>query len=305
VIYAGGLEAAAKMQLDLSEQQLFRISKMVEAGREAVARKYEIESQASADRLTYTTARSSASRALTQLKQMLQLEPGTDFSILMPDVNAILITDNNCDTDSIYNIASMVLPRLKAIEYELKASGRQVAAARGALAPSLSVGGAIYTGYYKVISDDAGEQASFSSQMKNNNSQAVYFSLNIPIFNKYSASRTLKLAKIKQTDDELRLELERNNLYKEIEDACLSYNSGREEYIAAEANLTFNRKSFDAVNKKFESGLVDVMDFATAKTTLFTAETEALRTKLQLLIQKLTIQFYSTGEYANIVTNSK
>jgi len=34
VIYAGGLEAAAKMQLDLSEQQLFRISKMVEAGRE-------------------------------------------------------------------------------------------------------------------------------------------------------------------------------------------------------------------------------------------------------------------------------
>ncbi|MDX9773444.1 MAG: TolC family protein [Bacteroidales bacterium] len=305
VIYAGGLEAAAKMQLDLSEQQLFRISKMVEAGREAVARKYEIESQASADRLTYTTARSSASRALTQLKQMLQLEPGTDFSILMPDVNAILITDNNFDTDSIYNIASMVLPRLKAIEYELKASGRQVAAARGALAPSLSVGGAIYTGYYKVISDDAGEQASFSSQMKNNNSQAVYFSLNIPIFNKYSASRTIKLAKIRQTDAELRLELERNNLYKEIEDACLSYNSGREEYIAAEANLTFNRKSFDAVNKKFESGLVDVMDFATAKTTLFTAETEALRTKLQLLIQKLTIQFYSTGEYANIVTNSK
>jgi len=236
---------------------------------------------------------------------MLQLEPGTDFSILMPDVNAILITDNNFDTDSIYNIASMVLPRLKAIEYELKASGRQVAAARGALAPSLSVGGAIYTGYYKVISDDAGEQASFSSQMKNNNSQAVYFSLNIPIFNKYSASRTIKLAKIRQTDAELRLELERNNLYKEIEDACLSYNSGREEYIAAEANLTFNRKSFDAVNKKFESGLVDVMDFATAKTTLFTAETEALRTKLQLLIQKLTIQFYSTGEYANIVTNSK
>ena len=53
------------------------------------------------------------------------------------------------------------------------------------------------------------------------------------------------------------------------------------------------------LRKKFESGLVDVTDYSAAKTTLFRAETEALRTKLQLLIRKLTIQFYSTGEYEN------
>jgi len=303
VIYARGLEAAAKMQLDLSEKQLFRISKMVETGKEAVAREYEIESQVSGDRLTYTMARNSASQAVTILKQMLQLESGTDFNILLPDLNDVLITDTAFNTDSIYDIASRVLPRLRAIEYELKASTRQVAAARGSLAPNLSVGGTIYTGYYKVISEDAEDQATFSNQLQDNNSQAIYFSLNIPIFNKYTASKNIKLAKIKEADTKLQLELERNNLYTEIEDACLSYNRGREEYIAAEANLAFNRKSFNAVEKKFESGLVDVTDFAAAKTTMFTAETEALRTKLQLLIRKLTIQFYSTGEYANIITN--
>jgi outer membrane protein TolC len=303
VIYAEGLEAAARMQLDLSEKQLFRISRMVDTGKEAVARKYEIESQASADRLTYTTAQSSTRQALTQLRQMLQLGSGTDFSIQMPESNAILITDTGFDTDSIYNIAAQVLPRLKAIEYELRAYDRQLAATRGSLAPSLSVGGAIYTGYYAILGDDTLKQASFNTQLRNNNSQAIFFSLNIPIFNRYSATRNIKLAKIRKTDTELRLEIERNNLYKEIEDACLSYNSGKEEYVAAEANLAFNRKSYAAVEKKFETGLVDVMDFATAKATLFTAETEALRTKLQLLIRKLTIQFYSTGEYVNIVTN--
>jgi outer membrane protein len=291
------------MQLDLSEKQLFRISRMVDTGKEAVARKYEIESQASADRLTYTTAQSSTRQALTQLRQMLQLGSGTDFSIQMPESNAILITDTGFDTDSIYNIAAQVLPRLKAIEYELRAYDRQLAATRGSLAPSLSVGGAIYTGYYAILGDDTLKQASFNTQLRNNNSQAIFFSLNIPIFNRYSATRNIKLAKIRKTDTELRLEIERNNLYKEIEDACLSYNSGKEEYVAAEANLAFNRKSYAAVEKKFETGLVDVMDFATAKATLFTAETEALRTKLQLLIRKLTIQFYSTGEYVNIVTN--
>jgi outer membrane protein TolC len=234
---------------------------------------------------------------------MLQLEPGVEFDILLPDLANILITDSGFDTDSIYALAADVLPRLKAIEYELRASAKQVAAARGTLAPNLSVGGAIYTGYYKVIGEDATDQASFRNQMKNNNSQALYLSLNVPIFNNYSAGRNIRLAKVRKADTELRLELEKNTLYTQIEDACLNYNRGKEEYLAAEANLTFNKKSFNAVEKKFESGLVDVTDYSAAKTTLFTAETEALRTKLQLLIRKLTIQFYSTGEYNTVINN--
>ena len=303
VTYAKGLEAAARMQLELSEKQLFRINRMVETGREAVARGYEIESQVSADRLTYTIAHNSASQAVTMMKQMLQLEPGTEFDILLPDLNNILITDEGFDTDSIFEIATGFLPRLKALEYELQASKKQVAATRGGLTPSLSVGGAIYTGYYKVISEDATDQDSFSEQMKNNNSQALFLSLNIPIFNNYATNRNIKMAKIRMADTELRLELERNNLYTEIENACLNYSRGREEYMAAEANLAFNRKSFYTVEKKFESGLVDVTDYAAAKTTLFSAETEALRTKLQLLIRKMTIQFYSTGEYGITINN--
>jgi outer membrane protein TolC len=131
----------------------------------------------------------------------------------------------------------------------------------------------------------------------------VYVTLQIPIFNNYMTARNIKLAKIRKNDTELRLELEKNNLYTEIENACLNYNRGIDEYTAAEANLAFNKKSFNSVEKKFESGLVDVTDYSAAKTTLFTAETEALRTKLQLLFRRLTIQFCTTGDYENIVIN--
>ena len=303
VLYAKGLEDAAKMQLDLSEKQLFRIQKTVETGKEALSKKYEIESQVSADKLAYTVAKNSTSQTLTSLKQMLQIESGSGFDILMPDLNNLIIPDYTFNTDSIYNIASQTLPRLKAINYELMASGKQIAAARGNLAPRLTIGGAIFTGYYKVISEGVSDQASFSSQLKNNNSQAIFLSLDIPIFNRYTGSRNIKLAKIRKNDTELRLELEKNNLYTEIENACLNYNRGKDEYAAAIANFDFNRKSFDAVEKKFESGLVDVTDYSAAKTTLFKAETEALRTELQLLIRRLTIQFYSTGEYEKILNN--
>lgn len=303
VIYTKGLESASKMQLDLSEKQLFRIKKMVETGKEAISKQYEIESQTSSDRLAYTVAQNTASLALTTLKQMLQLQPGTSFDIIMPDLNNLLIADETFDTDSVYNIASQTLPRLKAIEFELRATKKQVAAARGNLSPRLSAGGQIFTGYYKVIGENVGDQLSYSNQLKNNNSQSVFLSLDIPIFNNYSTARNIKLAKIRKNDAALRLELEKNNLFTEIENACLNFNRGKAEFSAASANLEYNLKSFDAVEKKFEAGLVDVTDYSAAKTTLFRADTEELRTKLQLLIRKLTIQFYSTGEYENILNN--
>jgi len=301
VLYSKGLENASKMQLDLSEKQVFRIKKMVETGKEALSRQYEIESQASADKLAYTVAHNSASQAVTTLKQTLQLESGSEFDILVPDLNNILISDNNFSPDSIYQIASQTLPRLKEIEFELKATQKQIAAARGRLAPSLSAGGQLFTGYYTLLNDTS-SHSSYSTQMKDNFGQAIGVSLNIPIFNNYSTARSIKLAKIKRNDTELRLEQEKNNLFTDVENACLNYNRGKDEFAAALANHNFNIKSFDAVQKKFESGLVDVTEYSVAKTTLFRAETEELRTRLQLLIRKLTIQFYSTGEYENIGT---
>ena len=59
VLYAKGLEDASKMQADLSEKQLFRILKMVETGKEALSRQYEMESRFSADKLAYTVAHNS------------------------------------------------------------------------------------------------------------------------------------------------------------------------------------------------------------------------------------------------------
>ena len=303
ILYAKGLENASKMQLDLSERQLFRITKMVETGKEALSRKLEIESRVSADRLSYIITQNTTSQAITTMKQMLQLQPGSDFDIFLPDLNNILMPDITFNSDSVYAIASVILPRLKEINFELNAAKKQYAASKGYISPKLSAQGQVYTGYYNVISGNDVAQDPFKTQLKNNNSQYVNLTLSIPIFNNYSTGSNIKKAKLKRDDTALRLELEKNNLYSEIENACLNYNRGKGEFEASLANLEFNRKSFNAVEKKFESGLVDVTDYTVAKTTLFSAETEALRTKLQLIVRKLAIQLYSTGEYENLIMN--
>jgi outer membrane protein len=301
-LYAKGVERASKVQLDLSERQLFRITKMVETGKEAVSKQYEMQSRASTDRLNYTIAQNNTSQALTTLKQMLQLEAGTAFDIIQPDLDTLMITAPDYHPDSIFSIASTILPRLKAIEFELEASKKQVSAAKGFFSPSIEVGGTVYTGYYQRLTEGTPTQDSFSEQLKNNNSQALYLSLAIPIFNNYVTGRNVKLAKIRMNDTQLKLELEKNNLYSEVENACLDFNRGVDENAAAVANLAFNKKSFAAVEKKFESGLVDVTDYSAAQVTLFRAETEALRTRLQVMFRKLTIQFITTGDYEYILS---
>lgn len=297
VIYTRGLEAASKMQMELSEEQLRRITKMVETGKEALSKQYEMQSRASADRLDYTIAQNTADQALTSLRQTLQLDAGTPFDIVLPDISSILITDEKFNTDSVYAIASETLPRLKAIEYQLRANRKQLAAVRGLISPSLNAGGQLFTGFYKVIGEGVQEQDPYSTQLKKNYSQAVFLSIDIPIFNNYRNGRNIRLARIRRDDTELKLELEKNLLYTEIENACLDFNRGKDEFKAATSNLDYNLKSFEAVEKKFESGIVDVTDYSSAKTTLFRAETEALRTKLQLMIRRMTLQFYTSGEY--------
>ncbi len=297
VMYTKGLEEASEMQLKSSEEQLKRINKMVETGKEALSKQYEMESRVSTDRLNYTVARNTAEQALTALRQMLQLESGTYFDIEIPDISNMLVIDETFDTDSVYNIATEALPRLKAIEYQLRANRKQLAAAKGLILPSLTAGGQIFTGFYKIVDDQSENQMSYPSQLKNNNSQAVFLTLSVPLFNNYRAGRNIRLARIRRDDAELKLEMEKNLLYTDIENACLEFNRGKDEFAAAQSNLDYNNKSFEAVEKKFESGLLDVTDYSTAKTTLFQAEMEALRTKLLLQIRRMTIQFYTTGEY--------
>ncbi|MCU0362728.1 MAG: TolC family protein, partial [Bacteroidales bacterium] len=93
VLYARGIEDASRMKADLSEKQLLRVTKMVEIGRESVAKQYELQSSYSADKLAYTVARNTTEQAITTLKQMLQLEPGTPFDIMGPNPGKMLVAD--------------------------------------------------------------------------------------------------------------------------------------------------------------------------------------------------------------------
>ncbi|MFN8242325.1 MAG: TolC family protein [Bacteroidales bacterium] len=303
VLYTNGMMNSALLQLEQSEKQLFRIAKNVDAGREAVSTRYQMESKTSEDRLSYTISRNDYNQAVTSLKQILQLTPATGFILEIPDQVNTLNVKENFRADSIFTIASGVLPRLKAIEYELLASRKQVSIARGGFSPKISIGAGVFTGYYETIGTGVVGQKSFKEQIKDNNSQAIYARLQIPIFNNFYNARNIKLAKIRKADNEYRLEIEKNSLFTDVDNACMSYNRSCDEYVAALDNLGFNKKSFEVIRMKFEAGLVDITDYSSASVNLAKAEAEVIRTRLQLLIRRMIIKLYTTGDYKSLINS--
>jgi outer membrane protein TolC len=86
-------------------------------------------------------------------------------------------------------------------------------------------------------------------------------------------------------------------LYNEVSKACFELISVKDEYLSAVDNLEYNELSFEAVSKKFETGLASATEFAEAKKALFAADINLLSAQLQYKLKEMTVNFYMTGRW--------
>ena len=293
-LMAKGTVKSAAEQVEVSRQQLHNTEVLVETGAESMTTLLEIQSQLSYDKLLLTQAKTNAGITIEDLRLLLQLEPGVPFDIEEKSDLIIVETDDLSDTDSIYKNSVNVLPRIKTLELQTTARKKQLAAAKGLSMPELDMFAGWRTGYYDAMVPGE-DPIPFTDQLRNNTNQYIGVSLNIPIFNNWYNRNNIKQAKLDLLDSELELHQEKNALYNEISQACFELISVKDEFLSAVDNLEFNKLSFEAVNKKFETGLASATEFAEAKEALFAAEVNLLSSKLQYKLKEMTVNFYMTG----------
>ncbi len=295
-LMAKGTVKSATEQLELSRTQLHKTQVLVETGAESRTTLLEMQSQLSNDELLLSQARTSAGIALEQLRLLLQLEPGLPFDITDKEVSVIVRTDESVNTDSIYNTSLGLLPRIKTLELQKNALQKELNATKGLSVPELSLYAGWRTGYYDAMV--TGEDPTpFIEQMRNNTNQNIGLSLNIPLFSNWNNRNKVKQARLDLKDAEMQLDHEKNALYNEVSKACFELVSVRDEYLSAIDNLEFNKLSFEAVSKKFETGLASATEFAEAKKSLFAAEINLLSAELQYKLKETTVKFFMTGEW--------
>lgn len=281
----------ANEQISLSGEQLSRLERMVTAGKAAESELYEVRSQVAQDKMSAVKAENSFRLSLLDLSQLLELSTPDSFDVVVPQDISVTLPPSN--PDQIFRQALALKPAIRAQQLRVEAARTAIDIARSAYYPSLNFSAGMGTSYYKTSGYDA---ASFSSQIKDNFSKSLGFSLSIPIFNGFQTRNSIRKAKIAVENQQLELENVRKTLYKEIQQAYYNAVNSNASFISSKEAETAASESFDMVRKKYENGKANATEYNEAKTKLQQAEITRLQSQVQLLFNKKILSFYAGEE---------
>lgn len=312
--------AIAQNQLDITNQQVDRTSKLVEAGTLAKGDLLTIEAQQASEELSMVTAENNLALSYLNLSQLLELPTTEGFEIEKPELG--LINQPEMFTpDKIYATALAERPEIKSSEMNVESAIADLKIARGSLYPSLYLGGSIGSGYSgaNVIGSDeftylpqigvtqGGEAVyptqpiegfgsynpkGFGDQLSDNLNQTMNLSLNIPIFNGWRTRTNVAQAKIGIENANLDLELQKNNLYKTIQQAYNDAVAAFNKHKAADKKVKATSESFKYAEQKFNVGLINSVEYNDAKKEYNNALSELLQAKYDYVFRTTVIDFY-------------
>ncbi len=288
IIFNQELLGVAQGQYEITRQQVDRTQKLVDAGSLPYGNLLEIKSQAAREALNITSQENSLIISRLNLAQMLDLEDYNTFDVIkpeLPEINEGILAGS----DDIYQRAVLSLPEIKSREMLLQSSQYSLKIAKGGYFPQLSLNGGWGTNVYKLESDNT---FVFKDQFKNNASSSIGLSLSIPIFNGLASRTNAKNSMLGLRNAEYQLYNQKMALRKEIQQAYADAVNAMKKFSSATEAVKSYMESFDYTQKKYDVGLVNSVDYNTAKNDLTRSQSELLQAKYEYILRTKILDFY-------------
>lgn len=322
VLFNKEMVTVADEQLAVTEQQVERMQKLVQAGTAARGDLLNIRAQASTEELRVVEAVNQRDMALLDLSQLLDLPTVQGFDVEVPDFDMNDIANILENPDRVYAFAKENHPMIKSAEMYVESSLKSLALARSLLSPALSMYGSIGTGYsgntkdvvdatmlpadqWPVIGqtqngvpvtqmafDYNTEVRSFDKQWSDNVNKQLFITLEIPIFNGWQARNQISQAKIGIERARYQLQSQNLALNKIIQQAWADASAAIKKYTAAQQKVMANKESFNYAREKWEVGLINFVDYNNNKKELANAESELLRAKYDYVFRTRVLDYY-------------
>lgn len=284
-LLAQEIEKTAQESYNSVKEQVDRCRILVDAGSQPYSSLLELEAQLAGEKVQVVSAANNVRSTLLTLAQLLNIEDIANFNIEQPQVEHLTLVPEDVQIEDIY-IDAQELPRIKGAELSLEQSKLQYKIQKGSALPTLSVS----AGYGTYYSDN--QPTPFFEQFNNNRNPSLGFGLSIPIFNNLKTNSSIKNARLSIRQSELELEITRQNLLKEIQQAANDVQASYEKMNAAQQNMASAKESFRYTREKFNAGAASGTDYTIAKTNLFKAESEYLQNKYQYILQQKVLDYY-------------
>jgi outer membrane protein len=246
----------------------------------------QVKSQLASEKLTMANAESQLAISKVNLMQLMELPVTSDFNIAHPDLGENLNQNRITDVKSVYETSLTIKPQIKyaSVNKEIAAIDEKIAKA----------------GYYPTLSASAGISSAFTSQatdpyfdqINNGIHPSAGFSLSIPIYQKKQVKTNIAVAKIGYEDAILTETDTKNQLRKNIEQACLDVTSAQIEYRASLEKFQATLDASSLSDEKFKQGIINSVDYLVSKTNLIVSESQLLQSKYNLIFSYKVLDFY-------------
>jgi outer membrane protein len=292
VLYADELVKNSRKQIESTQGQLFLAGERLALKGISQAEYAQVNSQLASEKLNLASAESQLAIARVNLMQLLELPVTESFDISRPDLGENINQNRIPDVKTVFETALAVKPQIKnaAINKEIASLDEDIARA----------------GYYPVLSANAGITSAFSSQLEepyfnqvnHGIRPGIGFSLAIPIYQKKQVRTNIAVSKINYLDAGLNETNTRNQLRKDIEQACQDVLSAQIEYEASLQKYDASTESSLLSDEKFKQGLINSVDYLVQKTNLVIAESQLLQSKYNLIFSYKIMDFYMGVPFA-------
>lgn len=288
ILYNKELLEVATAQVSQDERLLESIKAKHEVGRLDESQVAAQAATLAQSRLQKTQAENNYRLSLLSLSQLMELQSPEGFQIASPDV-AVFEPGLLMNPEEIYAQAVSSKPAVLSAQSSLESAKIAIERAKGAYLPTLSLNGGIGTNYYTTSKMQA---ASFGDQMKNNFSQYIGLSLNIPIFSRFNTRNQVKQAKLSYDNQNLQLESVKKTLYKEIQQAYYNAVAAQAKLSSSSETATSSLRLYELTEEKYQNGKASITDYNDAKNNNLKAQSEYLKAKYECLFQTKLLDFY-------------
>ena len=287
VLYADESVSNAQKQIEATTQQLNLAQERLDLSAISTSDYLQIKAELATEKSTLSTAQSQFAIAKVTLMQLMELPVDPNFKISSPNLDSLLVKTEQPDAQTIYNLALGIKPQIKNVELTKEAAVLNVKIAKADAMPSLSMNAGLSSGYSSLTTESG-----YYSQLKNKINPAIGLSLSIPIFQKRQIKTNISIAEIGITDAELDVVNTKNQLRKDIEQACVDVETAKSGHAASLEQMQSSQESYDVTDEKLKVGLLNSVDFLVQKTNLITSESKLLQSKFKLIFSYKILDFY-------------
>jgi outer membrane protein len=288
ILYNMELCKVAELQIVIDSTQVERLTILREAGKIGPAEVSSRKSTLAQSRVTLTQARNGLNLAILEMTQLLELPSPEGFEVMAPDTS-LLAPEILSNPEQIFAQAVTVRPAVKAEEVRTEAAETNIKLAKAGYYPTLSMSGGLITDYYALLGHTS---KGFASQLRDNFSPYVGFSLNIPIFNRLETRNNVRMAKLQLESQQLQSETVRKALYKEIQQAYYNAVAAREKWLSSGVAETSARENFELAEALYEAGKRSSTEFNEAKNNYLQAASNLAQARCEYFYQMQLLELY-------------